>query len=203
MPKLNEPRKARVMIDQEAARALHAEGKTDREIAVALGSKENSIWLWRKRNGLKLNPSPKMQKGYTRLDYGKVEALLQQGKTTLQISKETGISTSAINKWRRVHGCAAPRIGGANRKGERKKPVRRVSKTDVTPILQAVGRTEAGKALYMENSEIRFSFKNALNRREMLTALAELNLLSVPEMMDHLETLGFDMAEFRSAGRSV
>ena len=52
----------KIKIDKEKLKALHAEGKTDQEIAVVFGVIPGTVWAARKKLGLKNNATRKSQK---------------------------------------------------------------------------------------------------------------------------------------------
>lgn len=52
--------------DWHKGRELYDAGKTDREIAAALGCSQNGVWDWRKRNGLPANGERGWYKGKKR-----------------------------------------------------------------------------------------------------------------------------------------
>lgn len=184
-------------LDTAAAMKLYREGKTDGQMEGILGISRKTIARWRYANKLAPNGKPCGNPNTPSVDYTRIAQLVGEGKTTTEIMGIMGVCRSTVTKWRRENGCAGKK--GNFRKqvsGAKSKP-----RKNPSVILEAVGYTDAGRPLYMLNSEIRFSFKEAANQRNMLIALAELNLCPVDEMIDHLETLGFDMTEFQRGMR--
>lgn len=96
------PRKP-VLYTDDLLLTEYDKGKTDREIAEALGCAKDTVRLWRKRKELPPNGmSPKR-----RIDYGKVRALYMEGLSDRKIAAELGCSSGRILDWRWAEGLPA------------------------------------------------------------------------------------------------
>ena len=93
---------ARNRINSDLALKLYREGKTDKEIAAILGCAYNTVSWWRYRHQLPLNAAPKGNPAFNAVDYDRVRELVEDGKTTKEISSILGVSKAAINTWRRT-----------------------------------------------------------------------------------------------------
>lgn len=89
----------RTKIPGEAIRALHAEGKTDKEIAAALGLKRDQVLKYRNKHGLRLNPELYAPHP-PRIDYALVERLYDAGRPDREIAAAAECSHRTIEKWR-------------------------------------------------------------------------------------------------------
>lgn len=81
---------------QEHVRRLFQEGKTDREIAAALGIMPSTVKNI--RSSLKLARPPSQEQ--RRLDRGRIERLYREGKTDFEIAKIVGSTSHFIRKIR-------------------------------------------------------------------------------------------------------
>lgn len=161
---------------------LHRAGKTDRDIGEAVGRGRKTVAVWRKRNGLDINPSDY----HTRvgpLTFNPEDALAhyQRGLTDGQIARLLGVFPASIRQWRIRQGLTS------HGKPHEKK--------DSTPP------PEPGKSARMafSDDEIMGLWRRAENRMVQVKILAELNACTKADMLDKLESLGVDVAVYRLA----
>lgn len=83
----------RACLDETEARRLYEAGKTDREVAEAVGAKAYQVQLWRKRLGLAANQ-------YTVYDWAAFRELYRAGKTDREIAAAIGCSDKAAQRHR-------------------------------------------------------------------------------------------------------
>ena len=97
-----------VMWNTSLAKRMVEEGKTDKEIASAVGRSEKTIQNWRFRNEMRKRRSVSV------LGWDEQEArrLFRQGKTDKEISAVVGASPDAIGAWRRRNGLYKPEGDG-------------------------------------------------------------------------------------------
>lgn len=91
------------VIDYSQVKALYESGKSDREIAAALGISKCTVCHWRKRRGLKPN---------SHIDYSQIQALYYAGLSDKEISQTLHISQSTVRYWRYKNGVTPNKFHG-------------------------------------------------------------------------------------------
>ena len=76
---------------------LYKEGKTDREIADAIGVAKVTIWKWREKFHLAPNAD---SGGNTAIDYGKIQELYRSGMNDCEIADQIGCHMKSVYNWR-------------------------------------------------------------------------------------------------------
>lgn len=103
MQELNQrPKETRHRIPDQDALRLWCEGKTDREIAEALGVTRNGVGHWRVRNGLPCNEDRCGPKPFW--DAELARKLYDENATDSEIADAVGLSRQAIARWRKQNG---------------------------------------------------------------------------------------------------
>jgi len=91
------------VIDYSQVKALYESGKSDREIAAALGISKSTVCHWRKRRGLKPN---------SHIDSSQIQALYYAGLSDKEISQTLHISQSTVRYWRYKNGVTPNKFHG-------------------------------------------------------------------------------------------
>lgn len=91
------------VIDYSQVKALYESGKSDREVAAALGISKCTVCHWRNRNGLKPN---------SHIDYSQIQALYYAGLSDKEISQTLHISQSTVRYWRYKNGVTPNKFHG-------------------------------------------------------------------------------------------
>lgn len=103
MQELNQrPKEAKRRISERDAQRLWEQGKTDLEIAAALGATRSGVQHWRVRNGLPCNYDPCGPKALW--DQTLARKLYQKGATDAEIADAVGLSRQAVARWRKQNG---------------------------------------------------------------------------------------------------
>ena len=87
---------------KEQAEKLYREGKTDREIAEAVGVGHSTVQSWRSKR-LKMPPNPDKRGTKPIFDWKRAEELYRKGMNDIEIGKALGCSTTAVWRWRYKH----------------------------------------------------------------------------------------------------
>ena len=88
---------------REDAAALYADGKTDREIAEALGKYVQQVQNWR-WNIMRRPPNPPAPGHRAIYDWKRAEELYRRGMNDCQIARELGCTFSSVKRWRYKRG---------------------------------------------------------------------------------------------------
>ena len=99
-------RERKCKIDDERARKLWEQGKTDPEIASALGVSKGCVWHWRNRAGLPSVEYRTRPKGINWEETGR--RMLENGATDREIAETVGRSPATVCLWRKRHGLSYP-----------------------------------------------------------------------------------------------
>ena len=161
---------------------LYEQGMSDTELANAIGRSLDLVRKWRKRNGLPVNPAKRAKSagGAKELDVQRMELYLQ-GLDDGEIARQLGLARSGIASWRRRNSLPANH------------PVGGVAAAEALPMPCPV----TPDRFYMTSDEILSNWNRCLNPREQVKILAELNAVSVPKMLDKLESLGVYVEPYR------
>lgn len=156
---------------------LYGQGLSDKEIAVQLGVSRQNVQSWRFRTGRSCHREAER---FAPLS-AQFQALYDKGLTDREIAEATGASISSVGHWRwrnnlAVHPAASDGGGRPKVNG---------------PLAQRHG------AMFMSDDEILYSWRMALDRREQVKILAELNATSVQNILEKLELLGIDASPYR------
>lgn len=148
--------------DEDEAMALWLAGKTDMEMARTLGVGRTVIGCWRIRRGLEVNPA---------VTIPDCMELYEQGMTDSEIANALGIRKTQAYYWRKKQGLPfhPSRVKTAAKVREPKPYAAVLSMTD---------------------GEIRRSWRGAVDQREQVKILAELNACPVEQMQEKLAELG-------------
>lgn len=152
--------------------SLYEQGMSDGEIAVAVGVSTDTVRNWRRRSGL---PSH-AEMGQSARDLDRMR-LYEQGMNDSAIARKLNLAPSSVYQWRKRNGLPPNRGRGALPAGP------------VLPLPKAVTRDR----FYMTDDEILTSWNRAVNRREQVQILADLNACSLERMEEKLESLGVDL----------
>ncbi|MBR5094472.1 MAG: helix-turn-helix domain-containing protein [Oscillospiraceae bacterium] len=102
-------------LDRERARELYEQGRTDREIGELLGVNENTVWDWRKKEGLQSNGAKKSEARRVAM-----KELYEQGMSDYAIAAALGVRRNAVICWRKRTGLPTRyRSGQGAGEGER------------------------------------------------------------------------------------
>lgn len=152
--------------------SLYEQGLSDGEIAVAVDVSIDTVRSWRRRSGL---PSH-AELGRSARDLDRMR-LYEQGMNDSAIARKLNLAPSSVYQWRMRNGLPPNRGRGALPAGP------------VLPVPKAVTRDR----FYMTDDEILTSWNRAVNRREQVQVLADLNACSLERMEEKLESLGVDL----------
>lgn len=152
--------------------SLYEQGLSDGEIAVAVDVSIDTVRNWRRRSGL---PSH-AELGQSARDLDRMR-LYEQGMNDSAIARKLSLAPSSVYQWRKRNGLPPNRGRGALPAGP------------VLPLPKAVTRDR----FYMTDDEILTSWNRAVNRREQVQILADLNACSLERMEEKLESLGVDL----------
>ena len=153
--------------------SLYEQGLSDGEIAVSVDVSIDTVRKWRRRSGL---PSH-AEMGRSARDLDRMR-LYEQGMNDSAIARKLSLAPSSVYQWRKRNGLPPNRGRGALPAGP------------VLPMPRAVTRDR----FYMTDDEILTSWNRAVNRREQVQILADLNACSLERMEEKLEALGVDLA---------
>lgn len=151
---------------------LYERGMSDGQIAVEIGVCAETVRSWRRRRGLQ----SRAEAGQSARDLDRMR-LYEQGANDSAIARKLSLAPSSVYQWRKRNGLPPNRGRGALPAG----PVLPVPKA-VTP-----------DRFYMTDDEILTSWNRAVNRREQVQILADLNACSLECMEEKLESLGVDL----------
>ena len=152
--------------------SLYEQGLSDGEIAVSVDVSIDTVRKWRRRSGL---PSH-AEMGRSARDLDRMR-LYEQGMNDSAIARKLSLAPSSVYQWRKRNGLPPNRGRGALPAGP------------VLPMPRAVTRDR----FYMTDDEILTSWNRAVNRREQVQILADLNACSLERMEEKLESLGVDL----------
>ena len=96
--KANEKKAREMRIDKVTAYKLWAQGATDQQAATIMGISIATYALWRQKEKLTSNNTPKRK---VKFDTDKARKLHSQGANDTEMAEALGVSTAAINCWRR------------------------------------------------------------------------------------------------------
>ena len=168
--------------DMALALRLYRAGKTDREVADAVGVSRKTVTNWRNRIGM---PPHHAKKGPgRRVDYEEMRRLYDLGLSSSEIQYRMKVSYGTIRSWlikNNLPSC------GIQTKGKQEP----IGIPGETPA-----RTN-GQKMYMTDSEILSSMRRCENRREQVQILADLNACGRAEMLKYLEAIGEDVSDLQ------
>lgn len=170
--------------DCARASALYRAGKTDREIADAVGVGRRVVTSWRHRYNWPPNTGGRGSRA--RVDYDELRRLYDMGLTENEILCRMKISRGSITNWRAKH--KLPPCG----KGKQ------------APAIAPVPLKPKGQKMFMSDAEIQRSMRRCDDRNAQVQILADLNACSRSEMLKHLELIGVDitgLSRRRRAGK--
>ena len=107
-------RKEPATLDVKASKKLYEQGMSDRRIASRLGGSQNTVWRWRKANGLAPNPLG------TSVNDNRMELYLS-GMTDPEIAQELGVKPNSICEWRKRHSLPPNGTRGGDRRSKKPK----------------------------------------------------------------------------------
>lgn len=171
--------------DTDLAKRLYLDGKTDREIADAVGAPRSNITNWRNRLGMA--PHHAKNGPGRRVDYNELRRLYDMGLTQEEIQQRMKVSHGTIYAWlakNNLPPCSA-------------------RKTRQHVSVGVPGETPArprGQKMFMSDSEILASMRRCENRRDQVQILADLNACSRSEMLKYLTAIGEDTADLQRRG---
>lgn len=170
--------------DCARASALYRAGKTDREIADAVGVGRRVVTSWRHRYNWPPNTGGRGSRA--RVDYDELRRLYDMGLTENEILCRMKISRGSITNWRAKY--KLPPCG----KGKQ------------APAIAPVPLKPKGQKMFMSDAEIQRSMRRCDDRNAQVQILADLNACSRNEMLKHLELIGIDitgLSRRRRAGK--
>ena len=168
--------------DEARASALYRAGKTDREIADAVGIGRRVVTSWRHRHNWPANTGGRGARN--RVDYDELRRLYDMGLSENEILCRMKISRGSITNWRAKN--KLPPCG----KGKQ------------TPAISPVPLKPKGQKMFMSDAEIQRSMRRCDDRNAQVQILADLNACSRSEMLKHLESIGVDTTGLSRRRRS-
>ena len=93
-------RKKQPVYDRDRMLTLYDQGKSDGEIAAAMGCIKDTVMHWRKSMEL----PPNRHKPHRKIDRERVRALYMRGLNDQEIAKEMNISHQSVSNWRNENG---------------------------------------------------------------------------------------------------
>ena len=110
------PRKRSMFYDSDRMLTLYDQGKSDAEIAAAMGCVKGTVMDWRHRKGL----APNVNRAKQKINYESVRRLYMAGLSDRMIAKTIGCSLPPIGRWRRREGL--PPNQGRGKEADRRGP---------------------------------------------------------------------------------
>ena len=174
------------ILDTALALQLYHAGKTDREIADAVGVERRLVTNWRIRHGWPVNTDGRGSRN--RVDYDELRRLYEMGLTSTEIMKQMRVSYGSLRNWLARNGL--PPCGSSGQ-------------ASIALPLETPPKPK-GQKMFMTDSEIRLSMSRCEDRKEQVQILADLNVCSRSEMLKYLESIGEDitgLSRRRRAGK--